>query len=151
VCAGGIGTAAEFVEALRLGYDGVQMGTRFIATTECTASQPYKQAILDSEEEDIVLTERVTGVPLAVIETPYIRRLGRTAGPFARWMLRGRRRKKLMRTLYALWSGRKLKRSSYDESGKRDFWQAGKSAAGVDEVRPVAEIIDGLAAAARDA
>lgn len=149
VCAGGVGTPEEFVDALRLGYDGVQMGTRFIATTECTASQPYKQAIVDSDEDDVVLTERVTGVPLAVIETPYIRRLGTRAGPFARWMLRGRRRKKLMRTLYALWSGWKLKRSSYDESGKKDFWQAGKSVAGIHEVRPAGDIIRDFAEAAR--
>src|SRR4028118_1667214 len=37
ICAGGVGDEASFVRALRLGYDGVQMGTRFIATTECTA------------------------------------------------------------------------------------------------------------------
>lgn len=151
VCAGGIGTPAEFVDALRLGYDGVQMGTRFIATTECTAAQPYKQAILDSDEDDIVLTERVTGVPVSVIATPYIERLGTEAGPIAKWMLKGRRRKKLMRTLYALWSGWKLKRSSYDESGKQDFWQAGRSVAGIHEIRPTAEIIDELMTAAREA
>lgn len=141
VCAGGIGTPEEFVDALRTGYDGVQMGTRFIATRECTASQPYKQAILDADEDDIVLTERVTGVPLAVIETPYIQRLGTRAGPLARWMLRGRRRKKLMRTIYALWSGWQLKRSSYDESGRKDFWQAGRSVAGIHEVRPAGEVV----------
>jgi nitronate monooxygenase len=151
VCAGGIGTADDFVHALRLGYAGVQMGTRFIATPECTASRPYKEAILGSGEEDIVLTERVSGVPLAVIETPYVRRLGRTAGPFARWMLRGRRRKRLMRTFYGLWSGRKLKRSSYDETGRRDFWQAGKSVAGIHVIRPVPEIMDEMAEAARRA
>ena len=151
VCAGGIGTPEEFVHAMELGYAGVQMGTRFIATTECTASQPYKRAILESEEEDIVLTERVTGVPLAVIETPYIRRLGRKAGPMARWMLRGRRRKRMMRTIYALWSGWKLKRSSFDDSGKRDFWQAGKSVAGIDDIRPTGEIIEEFAAALRQA
>jgi nitronate monooxygenase len=147
VCAGGIGTPEDFADALRLGYDGVQMGTRFIATTECTAGQPYKQAILDAREDDIVLTERVTGVPLAVIETPYIRRLGTRAGPLARWMLRGRRRKKLMRTIYALWSGWKLKRSSYDETGKRDFWQAGRSVAGIHDVRPAGEIVRAFARA----
>ena len=37
VCAGGIGDEADFVRALGLGYAAVQMGTRFIATTECTA------------------------------------------------------------------------------------------------------------------
>ena len=151
VCAGGVGTPDEFVHALRLGYDGVQMGTRFIATTECTAAGPYKQAILDADEDDIVLTERVTGVPLAVIETPYVRRLGTRAGPVARWMLRGRRRKRLMRTLYALWSGWKLKRSSMDETGTKDFWQAGRSVAGIDAVRPAGEIVREYAAAARSA
>jgi nitronate monooxygenase len=149
VCAGGVGRPADFVDALRLGYAGVQMGTRFIATTECTAAQPYKQAILDAGEEDIVLTERVTGVPLAVIRTRYVERLGTRAGPLARWMLRGRRRKKWMRTTYALWSGWKLRRSSYDESGKRDFWQAGRSVAGIDEIRPTGDIIRDLADAAR--
>jgi len=151
VCAGGIGTPEEFVDALKLGYAGVQMGTRFIATPECTAAQPYKQAILDSTEADIVLTERITGVPVSVIQTPYIERMGTRAGPIARWMLKGRRRKKLMRTIYALWSGWKLKRSSYDESGKTDFWQAGKSVAGIHAIRPVAEIIEELVAAAREA
>ncbi|HUE76463.1 MAG TPA: nitronate monooxygenase, partial [Longimicrobiales bacterium] len=151
VCAGGVGTAAEFVDALGLGYAGVQMGTRFIATTECTAARPYKQAILDADEEDIVLTERVTGVPLAVIRTPYVERLGTRAGPVARWMLRGRRRKKLMRTIYALWSGWKLKRSSLDETGTKDFWQAGRSVAGIDRIRPAGEIIREFADAAREA
>ena len=151
VCAGGIGTPEEFVAALELGYAGVQMGTRFIATTECTAAMPYKRAILESGEDDIVLTERVTGVPLSVIETPYIERLGTKAGPLARWMLKGRWRKRLMRTIYALWSGWRLKQSSYDESGEKDFWQAGRSVAGIDEIKPVARIIEELVAAARRA
>ncbi len=151
VCAGGVGSPTEFIDALRLGYDGVQMGTRFIATTECTAAQPYKQAIVDAGEDDILLTERVTGVPLAVIRTPYVERLGTRAGPIARRMLRGRRSKRVMRTLYALWSGWKLKKSSYDESGKRDFWQAGRSVAGIHDIRPTGQIIGELVAAARSA
>ena len=146
VCAGGVGTAAEFAAALRLGYAGVQMGTRFIATPECTASQPYKQAIVDADEEDIVLTERITGVPVAVIRTPYVERLGTKAGPLARWMLRGRRRKKWMRTIYALRSLRQLKSASLDESGRQDFWQAGRSVEGIDSVRPVGEIVREFAA-----
>ncbi|HSH44665.1 MAG TPA: nitronate monooxygenase [Longimicrobiales bacterium] len=148
VCAGGVGTPEEFRHALSLGYAGVQMGTRFIATTECTAAGPYKQAILEADEDDIVLTERVTGVPLAVIRTPYVERLGTRAGPIARWMLKGRRRKRLMRSLYALWSGWKLKRSSMDETGQKDFWQAGRSVAGIHEVRPAGDIIREFAEAA---
>jgi nitronate monooxygenase len=44
LCAGGIGDERAFVKALELGYAGVQMGTRFIATNECRAHVDYKQA-----------------------------------------------------------------------------------------------------------
>src|ERR1051325_4046291 len=90
VCAGGIGDAAGFVAALRMGYAAVQMGTRFIAATECRASAVYKRAIVEADEDDIVLSERIAGVPVAVINTPYIRRMGVKAGPLARGVVRGR-------------------------------------------------------------
>lgn len=141
VCAGGIATPEEFVAALRMGYVACQLGTRFIATPECRASQVYKQAIVDAREEDIVLTERITGVPVAVINTPYIRRLGTRAGPFARWMLKGRRTKKWMRSWYGLKSVWQLKRSSLDETGEKDYWQAGRSVAGIHAIEPAGEIV----------
>jgi nitronate monooxygenase len=141
VCAGGVSTPDQFVKALRMGYAAVQMGTRFIATHECHASQPYKRAIVDAGEEDIVLTERVTGVPVAVINTPFIQRVGTKAGPFARWMLKGRRTKKWMRSYYALKSVWQLKRSSLDESGTKDYWQAGKSVAGIRGIEHAGEIV----------
>jgi nitronate monooxygenase len=141
VCAGGVATPEDFVAALRMGYAGVQMGTRFIATPECRASDAYKRAIVEAGEDDVVLSERITGVPVSVIETPYIRRMGTKAGPLARRMLRGRRTKHLMRTVYALRALRQLKRASLDETGERDYWQAGKSVAGVDAIEPAGEIV----------
>ncbi len=141
VCAGGIGDAAGYVEALRLGYAGAQLGTRFIAATECAASQPYKNAIVDAGEDDIVLSERITGIPVAVIRTPHIERMGLKAGPLARRMLRGHRSKHLMRTIYALKSLWQLKRASLDETGRRDFWQAGKSVASIHGIEPAGDIV----------
>lgn len=149
VCAGGVGTAREFAEALRMGYAGAQLGTRFIATPECRASDAYKQAILRATEDDVVLSERITGVPVAVIRTPYIERMGLEAGPFARWMLRGRKRKRWMRTFYALRSGWQLKRAALDDTGERDYWQAGKSVAGIDSIEPAGEIVRRFAEEAR--
>jgi len=149
VCAGGIGDATAFVAALRLGYAGVQLGTRFIATDECRAAPEYKAAIVRAEEKDIVLTERVTGVPLSVIRTPYVDRVGTRAGPLARWMLRHRRTKHFMRTVYALRSAWALKRSLMDGGGSNDYWQAGKSVAGIDAVVPAGSIVRDFAAAAR--
>ena len=141
VCAGGIGTERDFVEALELGYAGVQMGTRFIATEECSASVEYKRAIVDATADDIVLSERITGVPVALINTPFVRRVGLKANPLARWMLRGRRTKHLMRTIYALRSLGELRRSLRATSGDGDYWQAGQSVAGVASVEPVEAVI----------
>ena len=147
VCAGGIGTERDFVAALRLGYAGVQMGTRFIATPECRASDAYKAAIVAAGAEDIVHSERITGVPVALIRTPHLERTGLKAGPLARWMLRRRRTKHLMRTIYALRSLWQLKRASLDGAGA-DYWQAGKSVDGIHEVEPVAAIVRRFADAA---
>jgi NAD(P)H-dependent flavin oxidoreductase YrpB (nitropropane dioxygenase family) len=141
VCAGGIGAADEFAAVLQMGYAGAQLGTRFIATVECRASAAYKQAILDADEQDIVLSERITGVPVAVINTPYIQRMGLKAGPLARRMLRGRRTKHWMRTLYALKSLWQLKRASLDESGDKDYWQAGKSVARITSIEPAGSVV----------
>jgi nitronate monooxygenase len=147
ISAGGIGTPAEFAAALRIGYAGVQLGTRFIASTECTASDAYKRAIVDADEDDIVLSERITGVPLAVIRTPYVERMGLKAGPLLRRLLRGRRTKHWTRTWFAVRSGIALKKASMDASGTKDFWQAGKSVHGIDSVKPVAAIMEEFAAA----
>ncbi|MEO8138075.1 MAG: nitronate monooxygenase [Gemmatimonadota bacterium] len=141
VAAGGVGDAAEFVDVLRMGYAGAQLGTRFIATTECRASEAYKRAILGAEEDDIVLSERITGVPVAVIRTPYIERMGLKSGPIARWMLRHRRTKHLMRTIYALRSLWQLKRASLDETGDKDYWQAGRSVGTIETIEPAGEIV----------
>jgi nitronate monooxygenase len=149
VCAGGIGSAAGFVEALRLGYAGAQMGTRFIATPECRAAESYKNAIVEANEDDVVLSERITGVPVAVIRTPYIEKLGLEASRLARWMLRHRRTKHLMRTIYTLRSLWQLKRASLGDSGAPEYWQAGKSVRDVKEILPAHIIVERFADSAR--
>jgi nitronate monooxygenase len=147
ICAGGVGDPATFRRMMLLGYDGVQMGTRFIATTECLAHPDYKEAILDARPEDIVLTERLTGLPVAVINNEYIQRLGTRAGPIARYMLRHRKMKYWMRSIYALRSLKRLKETSLSSAGANDYWQAGKSVAGIHTIESAREIIEDFAAA----
>jgi nitronate monooxygenase len=147
ICAGGVGDPRTFRRIIDLGYDGVQMGTRFIASTECLAHPDYKQAIVDAKPEDIVLTERLTGVPVAVINNEYVRHLGTRAGPIGRFMLRHRKMKHWMRSYYALTSLRRLKQSSLTATGANEYWQAGKSVAGITSVQPVREIVEEFAAA----
>jgi len=69
-----------------------------------------------------------------------LRRIGLRSNPLARWLLRTKRTRYLMRSLYALRAGLMLKRTSLDES-RSDYWQAGKSVAGIDAVEPAGEIV----------
>ncbi|MEO0662275.1 MAG: nitronate monooxygenase, partial [Planctomycetota bacterium] len=124
-----------------LGYGAVQMGTRFIATEECAVHPDYWEAIVEANEDDIVLTERLSGVPVAVINTPFLERVGTKAGPIARRLLKGRRTKHWMRTLYAIRSIRSLKRGIKDGVGYKDVWQAGKSVEGIARVEPAADVV----------
>jgi nitronate monooxygenase len=147
ICAGGVSTAGAFASAIEAGYAGVQMGTRFIATRECSAHLDYKNAILKARADDIVLSEKISGVPVSIIRTPYVERIGTRAGALARWMLRGPKTKHWMRTVYTLQSIWKLKHASQQGAHYRDYFQAGKSVSGITAIRPAADIVSEFAAA----
>lgn len=147
VCAGGIGDPARFVEALDIGYAGVQLGTRFIATDECKAHPDYKAAIVRAHAEDIVLTEKISGVPVAVIRSEHIDRVGTKAGPIAKRMLRHPKLKHYMRMFYSVQSLWQLKRSSLRGLSYKDVFQAGKSVDGIDGIVPAGDVVRQFAAA----
>lgn len=67
LAAGGIGDGRGFVAALALGAQGIQMGTRFIATKECPVHEEYKKRILWASIEDTVVTGWFSGSPMRVI------------------------------------------------------------------------------------
>ncbi len=151
VCAGGIGDPAAFVEAIDMGYAGAQLGTRFIATKECRAHPDYKSAIVDAKAEDIVLTDKISGVPVAVINTPYIEKVGTKAGPVARRLLRHPKTKHYVRMFYSLRSIWQLRSASLQGGSYKDYWQAGQSVDGIDAIEPAGDIVRRYAEALRDA
>ena len=144
VCAGGISTPKDYQHALSLGYAGIQCGTRFIASLECTAHNDYKQAILNAQESDIVLSEKITGVPVSVINTPYIQSQGTKPNAMNQYLLKANWSKHLMRLYYALRSLTKLKKSLKQGSSYKEYYQAGKSVAGIKQVESVQEIMSTL-------
>lgn len=152
VAAGGVGSAAEFAQVLGLGYAAVQVGTRFIATTECKSGESYKGAIVAAKERDIVSTQRLTGVPVAVINTPYIQRLGTNINGFWRWMFKGRKTKHWARTYFGLLGLWRLKRDQQRSgTGGGEYWQAGRSVETINDVLPAGEIVQNFEAAWRAA
>jgi nitronate monooxygenase len=139
------------VSALASGYAGVQLGTRFIATTECTAHDDYKRAILGAKSDDIVLTDKISGVPVAVIKTPYIERVGTKAGFVAAQMLRHPKLKHWARAYYSAKSVWQLKSASQKGANYRDYFQAGKSVDAIDEVEAASAIVQRFAGAWNEA
>jgi enoyl-[acyl-carrier protein] reductase II len=67
VAAGGIADARGWVAAFALGAEGIQMGTRFLATEECSILQDYKEAILKAGDNSTLIAAR-KGFPIRVLK-----------------------------------------------------------------------------------
>lgn len=76
VVAGGIYDRADMDQALALGADGVQMGTRFVTTYECDASDAFKQTYLDCQAEDIQIVKSPVGLPGRAISNAFLQQQG---------------------------------------------------------------------------
>lgn len=75
VAAGGISNGQGILAAFALGAEGVQLGTRFVATTECQAHEAYKQLLLDANDDATVVLERSIGRALRVLKGPYVQEI----------------------------------------------------------------------------
>ena len=71
--AGGVYTREDIAALLNIGASGVQMATRFIATTECDADLAFKQKIVNARKEDITLVASPAGLPGRAVMTAFMR------------------------------------------------------------------------------
>jgi nitronate monooxygenase len=140
ILAGGIADGPTFAAALALGADGVSVGTRFIASLEATVDMSYKQAILNSSPENIVMTTRLSGTPAAVIETDYIKKIG-TDLPLALKILKDNPLTKKYAVPLIHWLGMKSLESSVDKPTWKTVWSAGQTVGLIDDILPCAEIV----------
>ena len=72
IAAGGIFDGKDVAKFLNLGAKGVQLGTRFVATKECSAAEEFKQLFVTSNEEDLVFIQSPVGMPAKVIRTKFL-------------------------------------------------------------------------------
>ncbi len=75
IAAGGIFTGADIHKFMQLGVQGVQMGTRFVATYECDVSKEFKEAYLNCKKEDIVIIDSPVGLPGRAIRDKFLERI----------------------------------------------------------------------------
>ena len=71
IAAGGIADGRGFLAALSLGAEGVQIGTRFVCSTECIAHDNYKGKIIKAKDRDAIVTGRSTGYPVRVLKNKF--------------------------------------------------------------------------------
>lgn len=129
IAAGGIADSRGAVAAFALGADGIQVGTRFICSTECIAHDNYKQAVLKAKDRDAVVTGRSTGAPVRALKNKLTReyeRLEKEGASFDE--------------IEQLGVGG-LRRAFAEGDVEMGSLMAGQSAAMVNEIEPCADII----------
>ena len=72
IAAGGIYSGKDIYDIMQYGVSGVQMGTRFVATTECDASPKFKQAYIDAKKEDVIIIKSPVGLPGQAIRNKFL-------------------------------------------------------------------------------
>ena len=94
ISAGGVSDGKQLKQVLELGACGVSIGTPFIATHEADVSLEYKQAIVDYNAKDIVVTDRISGSKCTIINTPYVQSISLKANPIENFLFQNKWLKK---------------------------------------------------------
>lgn len=140
IAAGGIANGRQIASALVLDAAGVSIGTRFIASTEASVSDAYKKGIVDYRMDDIVLTERLSGTPCNIINTPFAKKIGYHQNWMEKLLSNNARTKKYFKMLVQLRGMKKLEKAvhpgTYDQ-----LWTAGQSVEMVHDIESIEHIV----------
>lgn len=143
ISAGGVGNKEELDTMLAYGADGVSVGSPFIASVEANVTDDYKQACVDYGAEDIVMTERISGTPCTVINTPYVKKIGTKSPWLERTLNKNRKLKKWVKML-RFYIGMKATEKAAQKATYKTVWVAGPSIEHTDKILPAKEIVQRL-------
>lgn len=131
IASGGIGDGRGLMAALSLGAEGIEMGTRFIATKECVHAHPaYKEALLRGSETDTVVIKRSLGTPGRVIHNEWADRILDVEEKFGTYEI-----------LKSYISGEANKRFIYDGNIEQGFAWAGQVMGLIKDIPTVSQLI----------
>ena len=143
ISAGGVGCKADIDEMLSYGADGVSVGSPFIASTEANVTDEYKRACVDYGAEDIVVTERISGTPCTVINTPYVQKIG-TKQTWLESILNKNRTLKKWVKMIRFSIGMNATKNAATKATYKTVWVAGPSIEYTDKILPTKKIIERL-------
>ena len=138
IASGGIGDGRGWMAAHALGAEGIEMGTRFIATKECVhASEVYKQALLDSSETGTTVIKRSLGAPARALRNE-----------FTEQILKIESETPTYEALKDYISGKANRRYIYDGDTTQGYGWAGQVAGMIHDIPSVEELIERMVAQA---
>ena len=143
IAAGGIATGSGILSMLAVGASGVSIGTRFIASLEATVNAEYKNAIINSGMDNIVMTTRISGTPCTILNTPYAQKIGLQQNWFEKFLSRNPRTKRYFKMLVQV-RGMKQLEKALIPGNHNNLWCAGQSVELIEEIISCEKIIEKL-------
>tara|TARA_R110002049_G_scaffold306635_1_gene505452 strand:+ start:30723 stop:31670 length:948 start_codon:yes stop_codon:yes gene_type:complete len=143
ISAGGVGQKSDIDRMLSYGAAGVSVGSPFIASVEANVTDEYKQACVDYGANDIVMTERISGTPCTVINTPYVQKIGTKATWLESVLNRHKTLKKWVKMIrFSI--GMRATEKAAKEATYKTVWVAGPSIEHTTDILPTKEIVERL-------
>lgn len=140
IASGGIGDGRGWMAAHALGAEGIEMGTRFIATKECVhASEVYKKALIDSTESDTVIIKKSIGSPARTLKNTWTDKILEIEAATPSY-----------EALREYVSGEANKRYIYEGNLNEGFGWAGQVTGLIKDVPTVQELLDRMVAEAAE-
>jgi nitronate monooxygenase len=140
ISAGGVGSKSDIEKMLSFGADGVSVGSPFIASDEANVTDDYKQACVDYGAKDIIMTERISGTPCTVINTPYVQKIG-TKQTWLESVLNKNKRLKKWVKMIRFSIGMNATKNAATKATYKTVWVAGPSIEHTKSILPTKEII----------
>jgi len=143
ISAGGIAFGKDLKEVMDWGAAGASVGTIFIACEEADISPEYKQAMVDYGEKDIVMSTKLSGSALTVINTPYVQQMGTKANFLERLLNNNKTLKKYVKMIIAYRGMKQVEQAAFGATYKT-VWCAGPAIEHVHSIRPMGDIVNTL-------
>lgn len=140
ISAGGVGCKADIDKMISYGAEGVSVGSPFIASVEAGVTDEYKQACVDYGAKDIIMTERISGTPCTVINTPYVQKIG-TKQTWLESVLNKNKKLKKWVKMIRFSIGMKATEKAAKKATYKTVWVAGPSIEHTKEILPVKDIV----------
>ena len=143
ISAGGVSVKSDIAEMMSYGAIGVSVGSPFIASNEAGVSTEYKQACVDYGAKDIVMTQKISGTPCTVINTPYVQKIGTEETWLENLLNRNKSLKKWVKMI-RFKIGMNATEKAATHATYKTVWVAGPSIENTKAILPISEIIQKL-------